>query len=174
MNISNNTVPFPHHFWKNPIHFFACGFGLGALPWAPGTFGTLPGVGFYLLFYHLPWFYYLLIIIVFFLAGLLLCDKTNKHLGTIDHPAIVWDEMTAFLLVMFGSSPTWYSLVLGFMFFRLFDIAKPWPIQKIASHPHKGLACMGDDILAACYAWISLHVVVALLQHFHIVTTALR
>lgn len=45
--------PIPDSIWKNPIHFTAFGFGAGALPIAPGTFGTLMAIPFYLVFQNL-------------------------------------------------------------------------------------------------------------------------
>lgn len=62
-----NSVP--QSIWKNPLEFIACGFGVGAMPWMPGTFGTLVGIIFYLLLSWLPLLIYCIIILFFYSRG---------------------------------------------------------------------------------------------------------
>jgi phosphatidylglycerophosphatase A len=134
--------------WHNPLHFVTCGFGLGLLP-APGTFGTLLGVVFYLLLHPLPLWAYLTIVAVLNIAGIFMCDKVNKDLNTDDHPAAVWDEVAAFPIVMIAVPFTWYWIVIGFILFRLIDIFKPGPIGWLDRHVHGGFGVMIDDVAAA-------------------------
>ena len=53
----------PRSVWRNPVHFLAFGFGSGAAPFAPGTFGTLAAIPLYLLLQDLSWYSYLLVVI---------------------------------------------------------------------------------------------------------------
>ncbi len=52
----------PASVWKNPVHFLAFGLGSGAVPKAPGTFGTLAAIPFFLLMQPLAWHWYALIL----------------------------------------------------------------------------------------------------------------
>ncbi len=154
------TQPIPKSIWTNPIHFVACGFGIGALPIMPGTYATLAAIPLYLLLVKLPIVTYILITIALNILGVWLCGQTNKDFGTEDHPAAVWDEIAAFLIVMIGVPPKWYFIAIGFGLFRLFDIWKPGPIGWIDRNVHGGLGVMLDDILAALFSLAILQVIV--------------
>lgn len=146
--------PLPRSIWQNPIHFIACGFGVGTIPIMPGTFGTLVGVAVYLIIQPLPLWAYLVITAILVLAGIYLCGKVNRDMDTDDHPAAVWDEIATFPIVMIAVPLTWYYVVLGFVLFRIFDIWKPWPIRWIDKNIHGGIGVMLDDVVAALAAWI--------------------
>ena len=146
--------------WSNPLHFIAFGFGLGALPVAPGTWGTLAGVLFYILIVNFHWFSYLLIILAATIFGVHLCSKVSIDLEVHDHSGIVWDEIVGYLLTMFLVPLNVYTIVLGFILFRIFDILKPWPISMVDSKVKGGLGIMLDDILAAIPAWFILQIII--------------
>lgn len=150
----------PRSIWTNPIHFIACGFGIGAFPFFPGTLGTAAAIPIYLLLAKLPLWLYLVITISFVLLGVWLCQVANRDFGTEDHPAAVWDEIAAFLIVMIAVPATWYYILIGFILFRIFDIWKPGPIRWLERHVHGGLGVMIDDIVAAVFSWIILQIVV--------------
>ena len=148
----------PRSIWTNPVHFIACGFGFGAVRYAPGTFGTLVAIPFYLFLRHLPAPLYLLITLITFVIGIALCDITAKAFGLHDHPAIVWDEIVGFWLTMWLAPAHLNVLwvILGFALFRLFDIWKPWPIGWLDKKVHGGFGIMLDDLVAAIFAWACL------------------
>ena len=156
MNPKDNILP--QSIWQNPIHFIACGFGVGAIPLMPGTFGTLVGIMWYLVLYRLPLWAYLWVAILCLLTGFIICDITSRKLGTDDHPAIVWDEIVGFLFTMIAIPPTWYFILTGFLLFRLFDIWKPWPIRWVDRHIHGGVGVMLDDLVAALFALVVLQI----------------
>jgi phosphatidylglycerophosphatase A len=150
---------------KHPIQLLALGFGSGLAPKAPGTFGTLAAIPFYLLFSAALLEWQLLIVIVSFFIGIYLCNATAMALGVHDHPAIVWDEFVGFWLTMLvlpllGVSLDWILLLLGFIFFRFFDIIKPWPISWVDKKIHGGFGIMFDDVLAGVYAGLALSIVI--------------
>lgn len=149
----------PTSIWTNPIHFIACGFGIGALPVMPGTYATLAAVPLYWALSHLSIGMYLLIVLLLNLAGIYLCGKTNRDFGTQDHPAAVWDEIAAFPIVMIGIAPSWYAILLGVVLFRFFDIVKPGPIGWIDRNVHGGLGVMLDDVVAALFALVCLQII---------------
>ena len=143
----------------DPRHFLSLGFGSGLAPIAPGTAGTLAAIPVYLLVAGLdPWLYFA-ITLVLFLLGVYLCDYTSRYLGVHDHSAIVWDEVVGYLLTMWLVPLSLASVVLGFFAFRLFDVWKPWPIRLLDRRVAGGLGIMLDDIAAAVYAGVTVHIV---------------
>ena len=150
----------PKSIWQNPIHFIACGFGMGAMPLMPGTFGTLVAFPIYLLCYRLPLSLYIGIIIFCVSVGCWICAKTHSDFGATDHSAVVWDEISAFLIVMIEVPFTWRSLLIGFLLFRLLDIVKPFPISWVDRSVYPPVGVMLDDIVAAFFAWIILKLIV--------------
>ncbi len=139
--------------WSNPIHLLAFGLGSGAMPKAPGTFGTIAAVPLYLLLQHLQPLSYLLVVVAMFLLGVWLCQRTADDLGIHDHPGIVWDEWVGFLITMWLAPDGWVWLLSGFILFRLFDILKPWPISLLDRQVPGGLGIMLDDVMAGIYAF---------------------
>ena len=141
---------------KNPVHFLAFGFGSGLAPKAPGTFGTLAAIPLWWLAVQLPWWGYGLVLLAVIAVGPYLCGRTATDLGVHDHGGIVWDEIAGYLLTMLLVPASWYAAVAGFLLFRLFDIAKPWPIGWIDRQVKGGTGIMVDDLVAAVYAWLCL------------------
>lgn len=133
---------------SNPIQFLALGFGSGLAPKAPGTFGTLAAVPLFVLASLLPYHLLVALTVLISLSGIYICGYTAKAVGVDDHPAIVWDEIAGFFITMLFTPVSWLSLAIGFALFRLFDIAKPWPISIADKKLHGGLGIMLDDILA--------------------------
>ena len=148
----------PPSIWRNPVHFLAFGFGVGAIPIAPGTFGTLLGIVPYLALRPLDVPVYLAVLGALFLVGTWLCRITARDVGVHDHPGIVVDEVVGFLLTMTGAAPQWWWIALGFAYFRLFDIWKPWPIRLVDRRVNGGIGIMLDDVLAGVYAWLALRI----------------
>lgn len=152
-------TPLPAAVLKDPRHWPALGFGLGAAPYAPGTFGTLLGIPLYLLIADWPLMGYLAAVLVLFMAGVALCGMTARALGVHDHAAIVFDEVVGFLVTMTLAPPGWLWVAAGFALFRLFDIWKPWPIRGLDRGVHGGPGIMLDDVMAGLYALLVLQLV---------------
>jgi len=145
--------------WKfvrsHPAHFIACGFGAGLFPRAPGTAGTLLAFPlFWLLKDVSSTSFYLLIVAALFVLGAWAGDKTNQALGVADHGGIVWDEIVAFLCVLYFTPATWVGYLAAFLLFRLFDIWKPFPIRYFDRKLKNGWGVMFDDLLAGLYTVI--------------------
>jgi phosphatidylglycerophosphatase A len=149
-------VSIPASIWRNPRHFLAFGCGIGAIPHAPGTFGTLLGVIPYLAMQSIDIVVYLVVVGTLFVLGSWLCHTTARDIGVHDHPGIVFDEIVGFLLTMAAAPPGWWWIALGFLYFRIFDIWKPWPIRDADRRVPGGVGIMLDDILAGVYAWLAL------------------
>ncbi len=139
--------------WANPIHLLAFGLGSGAVPKAPGTFGTIAVIPLYLLMNQLEALPYLVVVLAMSGFGVWLCHKVALDLGVHDHPGIVWDEWVGFLVTMWLAPSGWTWVLAGFVLFRFFDIVKPWPIHLLDQHVLGGWGIMLDDILAGIYAF---------------------
>ena len=139
--------------WSNPVHLLAFGLGSGAVPKAPGTFGTIAAIPLYLLLCKLSPLLYLLVVLVLFVVGIWLCNRASSDLGVHDHSGIVWDEWVGLLVTLWLVPPGWIWLLSGFFLFRFFDILKPWPISWLDRRIGGGFGIMVDDLLAALYAF---------------------
>ncbi len=125
--------------------FVASGFGAGYAPFAPGTFGSLVGLGLGALLMHV-WSDSLPLACLF--AGLLGLWSVAKIDGGDDPGWITIDEIAGQLVTMLPlAAPTPLALLAAFALFRLLDIAKPGPIGW-ADRQHGTAGVMGDDILA--------------------------
>ena len=137
---------------RHPAHWIALGFGAGLAPVAPGTVGTLVAIPIAaVLRAHFPDVAFAAAIAVLALIGVWAAEVTGRHLGVPDHGAIVWDEVVAFLVVLFfvGTHPL--SIAVAFVVFRFFDIVKPPPIRQLERVFKNGFGVMADDLLAAGY-----------------------
>lgn len=147
---------------KNPVHFLAIGFGSGLLKPAPGTWGTLAGLMLSILLWNITQsnLFFIFLAVISFIFGCYLCQKTSNDLGVHDDGRIVWDEIVAiFLMFTFLPEYNWFTYILTFISFRIFDILKPYPIRYFDEKLESGLGIMVDDILAAIFALISLYII---------------
>ncbi|SEQ99776.1 phosphatidylglycerophosphatase A [Solimonas aquatica] len=149
---------------STPEHLLAFGFGAGLAPRAPGTFGTLVGVLLFLPLLWLPWLLYAGLVALLFVAGCWICGESARLLGVHDYGGIVFDEIVGYLI---AAAPLVYAapagpggwalgMFLAFVLFRLFDIAKPWPIRVLDRRVGGGLGIMADDVLAGLVAALCL------------------
>jgi phosphatidylglycerophosphatase A len=138
--------------FSHPAHFIAFGFGSGLSPFAPGTVGTLLAWPlFWILSPRLPPVMLLGLIAALFAAGIWACGATGRALGQSDHGGMVWDEIVAFMLVLFFTPPGVVWQIVAFVLFRFFDIVKPAPIRRIDRTIRGGFGVMFDDAIAAFY-----------------------
>lgn len=144
---------------KNPVHFLALGFGSGLSPKAPGTMGTLAAIPLYLICAQFSLNIFIAITIFISIVGIWICDKASKDAGVHDHGAIVWDEIAGFFITMIAVPATWQAIIVGFIFFRILDIAKPWPISIADKKIGGGFGIMVDDVIAGILACVLMHLI---------------
>ena len=154
--------------WSAFLVWVAEGFGLGRIPFAPGTFGSMAGVLWFLVLVRTG------SLTGFFLglglglaASVAVCDAAERITSRKDPGSVVLDEIVAvpicfipWLLSVharlqampapeeFIGPRTWWLTLLLFGLFRLFDIWKPWPIRPSQNLPG-GWGVTIDDVLAA-------------------------
>ena len=142
---------------SHPAHFVALGFGTGLSPFAPGTVGTLLAFPLYAVLAY--WFapqWVAAAIAAFFVLGVWVCGRTGRDLGVADHGGMNWDEVVAFLAVLFLTPPALLWQAGAFLLFRFFDVAKPPPIRHIDRAVKGGFGVMLDDVVAAFYTLLVL------------------
>ena len=142
----------------NPIHFLAVGLGSGLSPIMPGTMGSLMAIPLWLLFYGLTPMLYWVFILVTFIFGCFLCQKTSDDTHTHDSGHIVWDEFVGMWITLFfipQISILWVTI--AFVAFRIFDMAKPWPIRWFDKRIPGGFGIMVDDVIAAIFSSLSVY-----------------
>lgn len=144
---------------RDPLQLLAFGLGSGLAPKAPGTFGSLAALAFFPLLALLPLAGYLAVLAVAAVAGVKICAHAAHALDVHDDGRIVWDEFAGqwiallpLLPVVAWDARTLGGVAAGFVLFRLFDIAKPWPIGYFDKSVPGGLGIMLDDLIAGAIA----------------------
>ena len=127
--------------------------GLGYVPFAPGTVGSLASFiiwGPLIFFKYSFWIRFLILIIVIIIA-ILSSNESVKYFKIKDPKQIVIDEVAGMGVVLLFVDSEYFIAILGFILFRFFDILKPWPIKKIEKLPN-GFGVVLDDIMAGIYS----------------------
>lgn len=136
--------------------FLATGAYSGYLPKAPGTWGSMVGVLIWIPLRTLPLWPYFAFIAVLFVIGTIAAGAAEKIVDCGDPGLVVIDEIVGQLIALAAipAHPLW--VLLGFVFFRIFDILKPFPAGWLDGHIHGGLGIMLDDVVAGLYALLVL------------------
>ena len=137
---------------RSPLLLLAFGFGSGLAPRAPRPAGSVAAPLLWPLLALLPAAQLWVAIAVAALAGIAICGSAAQRLGVHDHGGIVWDEFVGLWLALALLPAGWSAALLGFALFRLFDIAKPWPINWLDRRLGGGLGIMFDDLVAGLLA----------------------
>jgi phosphatidylglycerophosphatase A len=139
--------------------------GVGYLPLAPGTFGSLVGVGLFLLLVRLNAATPLVIIVAILfvtLAGTWAATRTEKLSDRKDPGKIVVDEVAGQLIALFPLTlfTRWSTLtvIISFILFRFFDIVKPYPANRL-QELNGGAGVMFDDLVAGVYGAVIVSIV---------------
>jgi len=135
------------------IKLLATGFGAGLAPFAPGTIGTLVGVGICLICWPFPWLLRLLIVIFLLVLAIYIAERAEQVYRKKDDQRIVIDEIAGFQVAMLPVAITGLHLLVGFVLFRIFDILKPFPLRDLQKMPG-GLGIVLDDVAAGIYAGV--------------------
>jgi len=135
---------------KKTAHFIATTFYSGYFPIAPGTVGSFVAV---LILWFLPtlsWLTLSIISITGFLIGVWAAKIAEESWGH-DPGQVNWDEVIGMFITVIAIPKHWVIYGCGFFIFRLFDIIKPFPVNKMEKLPG-GLGIMSDDVIAGIYA----------------------
>ena len=133
--------------------------GVGYIPFAPGTFGSAAGL---LLWWLVPSSvpFQVALILAIFVAGSWSGSVAERHFASTDPGPVVIDEVLGMLVTLFMNPVGWVGAMLGFLLFRVSDIVKPFPANKL-EELHGGVGVMADDFMAAVYANLALRAILA-------------
>jgi phosphatidylglycerophosphatase A len=135
----------------------ATGFGAGYGPFVPGTWGSLPGLAltFGLARAAGAWGVAFGAVVVS-VCGVWAADRAESLLGKKDPGAVVIDEIAGQMVTLLFLPPNGRVLLTGFFLFRLLDVLKPWPANRLEELPG-GSGIMADDLAVAVYGNLILH-----------------
>ena len=158
--------------------------GVGFIPIAPGTFGSVVGVGLWAIvrggllailwplagrnnlnLLHISYGLIaaqLICAVVVTLVGTWAASRVEKLLGAKDPQKVVVDEVAGQFIALIAvpiQFESWWTIILAFLLFRFFDIVKPYP-ARMFENLHGGLGIMADDVVAGIYAAIGVAVAV--------------
>lgn len=184
----DETVARPARTAKDYLALIIATCGVGYFPIAPGTWGSLVGVGIYLSY---RWLLFkpvqasgsfdlfhqnttgiliagmLVVITLVTLAGIWAGSRVEKLSARKDPGKVVVDEVAgqliALLPVLPMSNPHWGIIVSSFLLFRLFDIVKPYPARRFEKL-ESGMGIMCDDLVAGAYAAVATAVIIAIVE----------
>lgn len=158
--------PFRIDLWT----ILATVFGIGFIPFMPGTFGTLAAAFVYLSipqswlnsFPHV--YYFMTAIAALYFAGVYITGKAEHRLGH-DAGSIILDEFVAYFICVLFLPKSILMAIYTFAVFRVFDIAKPQPI-RLSQKLKGGWGVMTDDVIAAVVTNLFMQVLVRLYPTF--------
>ena len=145
---------------KDPFHLIATLFGIGNIPFAPGTFGSIFAWILFIVISHFLDSTNMIVLCVFIIfISILVCEKASNDLIERDHKSIVIDELAGMWLcllpVLFLASSQQERIIyaaLALIFFRIFDILKPYPVSYFDKNFKNGLGIVLDDLIAGIMA----------------------
>ena len=139
-----------------------CGY-LGYVPVAPGTFGSAAGL---LVYAAVRWSgspaLELAVIVLLFAVGVWSSNLAEKHFGGVDPAPVILDEVVGMLITIALIPVNIPGAIVGFLLFRLFDVVKPWPANRLEAL-HGGLGVMADDAMAGVYGNVAMRLLVVAL-----------
>lgn len=145
---------------------------LGQVKKGPGTVGSAAGlVWFTFLFWYAGPLTYLLLGGLSLVFAVLVCGEAEIRLQKVDPGEVVLDEFLVMPFCFIGLQPylstgqAWMIILVGFLLFRLFDIAKPFGIKRL-QRLEGGLGVVADDFAAALATAVCLHLLVRLTPFF--------
>jgi phosphatidylglycerophosphatase A len=141
-------------FQVRPALAIATAFGIGYVPFAPGTFGSFAGLLLWVLVPASPRAQAAAIVAVF-AAGCWSAGVAERHFGRTDPGHVVVDEVMGMLITLFMNPVGWGGAAAAFLLFRIFDVIKPFPANRLEAL-HGGVGVMADDGMAAVYANLAL------------------
>jgi phosphatidylglycerophosphatase A len=165
MSRNSTTVPYVYldgesivqvMMLKKFAYILGTGLGSGYVPFAPGTAGSFAAL---LIFYLFPLSdgYWLVLCVIFFMLGLWSSSLIEKEQGVKDPAQVVIDEWVGQWLALLFLPRSILILLADFALFRILDIIKPFPAGKL-QNIKGGMGIMIDDIIAAVYVNVIMHI----------------
>jgi phosphatidylglycerophosphatase A len=134
--------------------------GIGRIPFAPGTFGSIPGI---LLAVALHWYgcvwLEIAVIAAVFAVGVWAATQAERAFALIDPGPVVIDEVLGMLVTVAFIPVSVTGALIGFFVFRVCDVVKPFPARRLEKLPG-GYGVMGDDFMAGLWGLAIMHALI--------------
>ena len=152
---------------KQPAIFLSTLGGVGYLPKAPGTWASLLTLTPVFLIQSYSGFFGLLVFCsIIFILGIWASTHHERLTKSHDPQHCVIDECLGQSLVLLFTPNDLSFYLLAFVYFRFFDIIKPWPTNWVDRNVKGGLGVMFDDVVAGAQAIIAMILTVKFLDSF--------
>jgi len=150
------------NFKEKAAVFLATGFYVGNIPFAPGTFGSLIGLGlcYFLAEIHLA--AAIIAALLFIGLAIWISDAAERTLKRKDPGCIVIDEIAGMVVTLIGLPFNIATVMTGFILFRILDILKPFPIRVLDQRLSGGLGIVADDVVAGVFS----NIIIRILLYF--------
>ena len=135
-------------------------FGVGYVPVAPGTVGSLAGLVLWVVLPHSIQVQAAVILVIFG-GGAWASGLAEQHFRATDPAPVGIDEVMGMLITLFMNPVGWLGAIAAFFLFRFFDVIKPYPADRLEQLAG-GVGVMADDFMAAIYANVALRAMLAL------------
>jgi len=136
--------------------------GVGYAPVASGTFGSLVAMPFLPVLAELraeSIGAYAAVIVAIVALSIWAAGRAEEIFGGKDHSYIVVDEVAGLVVAGMFVPGTWLATIVAFVFFRLFDVLKPFPANIFDKRVRGGVGVVGDDLIAGIYAGLGARLV---------------
>ena len=147
-------------FREAAVVFLATGFYIGNIPFAPGTFGTILGLPLCFILAGLQRPFAIIGTILFIAIAVWIANDAEKLLKKSDPGCIVIDEIAGMAVTLVGLPFNLTTALIGFIFFRILDIVKPFPIRTLDKRLFGGFGVVMDDVAAGILANLLLRVII--------------
>ena len=144
------------NFKDNSVILLATGYYVRKIPVAPGTAGSLLGILGCLVLSKIQLSLAVLAEVIIIFLAIRIAADAEKILKTTDPGCIVIDEIAGMMVVLLGLPFNWATVAVGFIFFRLLDILKPFPIGHLERRFSGGVGVVIDDVAAGIIANLAL------------------
>ncbi len=134
-------------------------FGIGYIPIASGTFGSMAGIILGYIIYLIEFNLFYILIPILFILGIISSNIYEKQTNIRDSSIIVIDEVVGQLISMMFFMHNNFLVILSFFIFRFFDILKPWPASYIDNKIKGGMGVMLDDVIAGIYTIFTIYII---------------
>ena len=138
----------------SPAQLVATAGGLGGVPLAPGTVGSLVGAGLCIPLLRLGWPLHLAATALLTVVAVVASGRAAVELGQADPPQVIVDEIVGMWFAALALRPDLYDLGAVFLLFRIFDVVKPAPLPRLERLPG-GLGIVADDVAAGLLARVA-------------------
>lgn len=148
---------------EKTVMLLATGGHVGNIPFAPGTFGSLAGLPLCFFLSLCGTSFVAIFIIAFIVLSIWVAQEAEKLMEEKDPGCIVIDEIAGIMVTLLGLPFDPFTVVAGFLIFRILDIFKPFPARLLERTIPGGAGVVLDDIAAGIWGNLILRIVLTFL-----------